>query len=296
MIFKPIPDRTRWEGLVAGVWLLLIVSLILAWAWARSTDWLKFGLIVLAVAIVPVWCYVLYRTWAAFTLEYWVDRNSVTLRWAQMRQVVPISAIQRILDGGVVEIGSPRWYHWPLPWVRPAQAEGLPNILLCATCPLHECLLLDTGDAVFAVSPQWRARFVDQLQESYRMGAALVLNVTAPPPIRIRRWLHENAVGIALLSIGLIGVLALFGRLMIEFPALPSLLPFRYDSQGLPDVVRDKHALFIIPAIGLLTWVTNGLWGVWMAVRKQPTGAYMLWGGAIMVQIFSLLALNSLLP
>jgi hypothetical protein len=296
MIFKPIPERTRWEGLVAVVWLLLIEGLILAWAWARPTDWLKFGLMVLAVAVVPVWCYVVYRTWAAFTLEYWVDRNSVTLRWAHVRQVVPISAIQRILDGGVVEIGQPRWFHWPLPWVRSARAEGLPNILLCATRPLHECLLLDTGDVVFAVSPQWRTRFVDLLQESYRMGAALSLGISEPPPLRTRRWLCENGVGLALLSIGLLGVLALFGRLMIEFPALPSTLPFRYDSQGLPDVVRDKSALFILPAIGLLTWLTNGLWGVWMAVRKQPTGAYMLWGGAVVVQVFSLLALNSLLP
>lgn len=296
MIFKPAPERTRWEGLVAAVWLFLIDSLILAWAMARPTDWLKFVLVVLAVVAVPVWCYVLYRTWAAFTLEYWVDRNSVTLCWAHVRQVVPISSIQRIIDGGVIESSHPRWYHWPLPWVRSAQAEGLPNILLCATRPLNECLLLDTGDTVFAVSPQWRARFIDQLQESYRMGAALVVKATEPPPLRTRRWLHKHAVGLALLSIGLVGVLALFGRLMIEFPALPSLLPFRYDSQGLPDVVRDKNALFIIPAIGLLTWLTNGLWGVWMAMRKQPTGAYMLWGGAIVVQIFSLLALNSLLP
>jgi hypothetical protein len=296
MIFKPIPERTRWESLVAVVWLLLIGGLILAWAWARPTDWLKFGLMVLAVAVAPVWGYVLYRTWAAFTLEYWVDRNSVTLRWAHVRQVVPISAIQRILDGGVLEIGQPRWYHWPLPWVRPARAEGLPNILLCATRPLNECLLLDTGDVVFAVSPQWRTRFVDQLQESYRMGAVLTLGVSEPPPLRTRRWLRQHGVGLALLSIGLVGVLALFGRLMVEFPTLPSLLPFHYDSQGLPDVVRDKSALFVLPAIGLLTWLTNGLWGVWMAIRKQSTGAYMLWGGAIVVQIFSLLALNSLLP
>jgi hypothetical protein len=60
--------------------------------------------------------------------------------------------------------------------------------------------------------------------------------------------------------------------------------------------VRNKSALFLLPGIGLLAWLANGLWGMWMAHRKQLIGAYMLWGGAIIVQICSLLALKSLLP
>lgn len=296
MIFKPIPDRTRWEGLIAVGWIVVLNGLLLAWAMNRPTDWLKFTLVLVVMLSLPIVGYVLYRTWAAFSLEYWVDRNALTIRWANVRHTVPISAIQRIIDGGVTEVSRARWYHWPAPGLRRGRAAELPKVILCASRPLATCLLLDTGDAVFAISPQWRARFVEQLQESYQLGPALTLNVAEKRTAFARQWLGDNLVGFTLLGLGLFGVLALFGLLMVQFPALPSLLPFRYNNEGLPEVVRDKTALFIIPAIGLLTWLVNALWGMWMMVRKQPTGAYMLWGGAILVQVFSLLALSSLLP
>ena len=50
-----------------------------------------------------------------------------------------------------------------------------------------------------------------------------------------------------------------------------------------------------ISAIGLMTWLINGLWGLWMAFRQQRTGAYMLWGGTLIVQICSYMALTSLM-
>jgi hypothetical protein len=296
MSFKPIPDRTRWEGLLVAVWILLADGLFLVWALRRPTDWLKFGLILLVALSGPVLLYVLYRTWAAFGLEYWVDRNAITIRWANVRHVIPMIAIRQLIDGGISEVGRPRWHHWPLPWVRRAQAPGLPNVLLCATRPLEECLLVDTGDAIFALSPQWRNRFIEQLQESYQIGPALVLNPRTVQAAVARPWLGYNGIALLLLGIGLIGVLALFGRLMIEFPSLPSPLTFRYTAEGLPEVVRDKSSLFVLPGIGLLAWLINGLWGLWMMMRKQRTGAYMLWSGAILVQLFSLMALNSLLP
>jgi hypothetical protein len=296
MSFQPFPDRTRWEGLLAAVWILLADGLFLVWAARRPTDGLRFVLILLAALSLPLLVHVLYRTWAAFTLEYWVDRNAVTVRWANVRHVIPIHAIRQLIDGGIGEVSRPRWLHWPLPWVRRGQAAGLPNLLLCATRPLEECLLIDTGDVIFAVSPQWRGRFIEQLQESYQIGPALALGDKDLHAALIRPWFGYNRLALTLLGLGLIGVLALFGQLMVEFPTLPSPLTFRYNNEGVPEVVRDKTALFVLPAIGLITWLANGLWGGWLLVRKQPLGAYMLWGGAIVVQLFSLLALNSLLP
>jgi uncharacterized membrane protein len=98
-----------------------------------------------------------------------------------------------------------------------------------------------------------------------------------------------------LLGGGLVGALILFGLLMVRYPDLPNALAFQYNIDGEPLVVRDKTALFLLPMIGLLAWLVNGLWGLWMVYRAQITGAYMLWGGAIVVQLCSLMALISLI-
>jgi uncharacterized membrane protein len=110
-----------------------------------------------------------------------------------------------------------------------------------------------------------------------------------------QRLFGQDRLGPALLTGGLVGVLLLFGILMVRFPNLPDAMAFHYNSEGLPDVVREKSALFLLPAISLMAWLINGVWGLWMAFRQQRTGAYMLWGGTLIVQICSYMALTSLM-
>ena len=105
----------------------------------------------------------------------------------------------------------------------------------------------------------------------------------------------ESRTGLVLLCIGFIGVLALFGLLMVRFPGLPDQLPFRHSSTGLPEIVRNKSALFLLPGIGLLAWLANGVWGMWIAHRKQLIGAYMLWGGAVIAFESILIGLEELI-
>ena len=99
-----------------------------------------------------------------------------------------------------------------------------------------------------------------------------------------------------LIGAGLLGVLVLVGVLMVNFPSLPDVLGFQYNSDGIPVVVRSKSALFLLPIIGFLTWFVNALGGIWMSSRSQPTGAYMLWSGTLVVQACSLLAMISIIP
>ncbi|NJN84491.1 MAG: DUF1648 domain-containing protein [Caldilineaceae bacterium] len=258
-------------------------------------DWLKFALLFLLLASLPALGYLAYRTWGAFTLEYWVDRNSVTISWANSRRVIPLQQIQRVIQGGLNDPDRASWRYWPASQIRPARALGLLDVTLYASRPLSECLTLDLGDVYVAISPREQELFLTALQERFRLRP--VANVSAlrlPTPIW-RRIFEGNPLGAALLIAGFLGCLMLFGLLMVRFPDLPDALAFHYNSEGLPDVIREKSALFLLPAIGLLAWVLNGLWGGWMALRDQRTGAYMLWGGALIVQFCSLMALTSLM-
>ena len=126
------------------------------------------------------------------------------------------------------------------------------------------------------------------------MGPSQVLEATRLRTGWFERWLPQERLGLWLLVGGLLGVLILFGVLMISFPNLPEVLTVRYNSAGSPAEVREKGALYRLPIIGLLVWGSNGVLGLLLA-RRQPMAAYMLWTGAIVVQVFSLLALVSLI-
>ncbi len=295
MIFAPPPCRTRWEGVAVTAWLLLIDLLLLIWMLRRPVDWVKFALILAMVASVPLIVHLALRTWAGFTLEYWVDRNAITVRWANTRQVIPQESIRRVIRGGVENLSRTAWLFWPAPYLGGGgRALGLLNIFMLSTRPLPECLLLETDDAVFALSPADMDGFLASLQVRHSLGPVAAVEHAVLRSTPWDRIFHRQATGIVLLVAGLAGVLALFGALMWQFPNLPDALAFHYNTDGIPDVVREKSALFLLPMIGLIAWLANGIWGAWMALHGQRTGAYMLWGGAVIVQIFSFLALNSL--
>ncbi len=296
MVFKPAPCKTRWEGLVVSLWIILIDLLLLIWVTQRQTDWLRFMLILLVALSTPLLLHLLYRTWGAFTLEYWVDRDAITIRWANIRQIIPLPAIQQIVTGGLEDQAAQGWRHWPAPQVRPAYAPALARVMIFATRPLDECLLLDTGESIFALSPLAQAEFLEAVQSRFQMGVAQPLVMEQIQTSTLERILGVGRVGPVLLGLGMAGALLLFGVLMLRFPDLPNPLPIRYTRAGLPDMVSDKELLFRLPTIGLFAWLVNGAWGVLMMVRNQPVGAYLLWGGTIVVQGFLFLALRSVLP
>ncbi|MEZ4673762.1 MAG: PH domain-containing protein [Caldilineaceae bacterium] len=176
MVFQPAADKTKWEGLVVSGWLLLIDILLLAWIAQRPTDSLRFLLIILVMLTLPLLLHLLYRPWGAFTLEYWVDRNAITVRWANVRQVIPLHAIHQMVAGDETTAAPQRWRYWPAPYVHKLWQTGSP-LTLFATRPLAECLVLDVGDAHFAISPAAAEEFVAAVQDRYRLGASQPLNV-----------------------------------------------------------------------------------------------------------------------
>lgn len=294
MVFKSAPSRTHWESLIICGWIVIIDGLLLLWAFRRPVDTLKFALFFVVMASLPLLLHLLYRSWAALTLEYWVDRNAVTIRWANTRQVIPLDEIRRIVFGGLQDMSQPARIDWPADHLRSTQALGPLDVRLLASQPLEKCLLLETGNGLFAISPADQDAFVDAVQERYQMEAVRP-TVMGEVHSSLFGPVFQHRAGWILLGVGFIGALALIGLLMVRYPILPDEMVFGYSSDGLPLSIRGKSSLFLLPAIGILAWFVNGIWGLWLAARKQPTGAYMLWGGAIVVQVCSLLALASLI-
>jgi hypothetical protein len=293
MVFKPLPCPSRWEGLAASFWIVLLDLLLIVWAVRRPADTLKFLLVVVVVGSLPLLAHLLLRTWAAFTLEYWVDRNAVTVRWGYMRQIIPLPGVAQISLGQDLPVGNPGFLHWPAPYLRSVGSDD--TLQLFATRPPEECVLIETADSLYALSPADPQAMIASVQERYAMGPSQVLAPARLRATRLERILPADRLGQWLLVGGLLGVLVLFGVVMISFPNLPEVLTVRYNSAGLPEEIREKGALYRLPIIGLLAWSINGAGGLFLMSQRQLVAAYMLWSGALVVQIFSLLALVSLI-
>lgn len=295
MVFAAKLAPSRWEGVIAAMWLLLLDLLVVVWALRRPIDLLQFLLFLILVISAPLLVHLVYRTWAAFTLEYWVDRNAITLRWAHLHQVIPTQSVHEIVQGADLPVASASLLRWPLPFLDIAAAPTAQSVNLCATRPPSACVVLRTDTGMYALSPADTEGFVEALQARYRLGAT---QTVAPRRVQ-QTWLAgalgNDRRGVWLLLTGLAGVLVLFAVLTISFSNLPEVLAVRYNSQGLPEEIGEKTTLFRLLVIGLLAWGVNAVGGLWLVHQRQRIGAHMLWGGAIVVQGFLLLALVSLI-
>ena len=95
-----------------------------------------------------------------------------------------------------------------------------------------------------------------------------------------------------LLALGLLLNLALFAYIGWRYRALPESLPLHFDILGQPDRLGVRSEIFKLPAIGVLLWVLNSLFG--LAIQRwEKLGTYLLLGVTVVVQVlFWLAALN----
>jgi Domain of unknown function (DUF1648)/Bacterial PH domain len=296
MTFKPLPRRDRWYALLTILGVLLLDLLLVRAIVVRPVDGLSFLLALWVLGSLLVAGYLGYRTIGAFTLEYWVDRNGVTLVWGLTRQIIPMAAIQRI-QRGATAVGIDRlWpWHWPYTERRRLWGADVGVVSSYATRPLSEQVILVTDGESYGLSPADPAKFLATIQSRYALGVARPLRseLQRPPLWTWRLW--RDRVAQMLIVAGLAGVLLMFGILAFRYPSLPADVPLHFDVNGIPDRIAAKSGLFALPFIGMLVWLVNLVAGIWLYRRYQLGAAYLLWGGALIVQAIAALALLNLI-
>lgn len=298
MVFKPVLNPTRWEGVAVCAWILLGQLLLAQWVVNRSTDWLRFVLAAVLLLSVPLLLHVAYRTWIAFSLEYWLDRNSLTVRCADVRQVIPLGSLKQVLLGSNAPAEPltlrETWMAWPAPYVGSKRA-GDALVMLFANQPMAHCLLLESETATWGVSPEEPASFIEAVQQRVQQGPVAAVAHTYERRFDPAGFLNVDRLGLILIGAGLLGGALLLGVFMVRYPGLPDVLTVAFTGEGMPEVVREKSSLFILPILGMLAWVVNSVGGMLMAGRRQVSAAYLLWGGTLVVQVCALAALIGLI-
>lgn len=296
MSFRPLLCSDRWHGVLAILGLLVLAGLLLLQVPGRPVDGLSFVLVLIGLVCAVLIGYIGLRTARVFRLEYWVDRDAVTLVWGSTRQIVPLAQIERIIESPSAQpIVPARPWHWPCPTRRRVEYPELGVVNAYATRPLNEQIVLVTTGESYSLSPADRQGFLKALQERFALGAnrALQAELRRAPFWTWPLWRDRGAL--FLIGAGLLGVLLMFGVLCFRYPALSSDLPLHFDIYGLPDRIAPKSDLFTLPVIGLLIWLVNTAAGVWLYRHVQRGAAYLLWGGALAIQGIAGLALLNLM-
>lgn len=285
---------SEWEtdpqlGLRVGVAIIAAILLLdgglIAWAANRPVTLATFvvGLWVLvslaAIAMLAYWLYGLVHS------VYVLDRNALTIVWGEIQHVVPMPLIDRVLLGEEVKDRLRfRGVRWPGHWVGSGEIEGLGPVLLYSTLPPERQVFVVAQGVGYGISPGDQEGFLRALQTRMQMGPTQRVEPVSKGPAFLEWSFWRDRLALVLLGGGLLAVLAMFALLCARFLSLPRLLPLHFDATGAPDRLGPRGQIFYLPTIGLIVLAVNGVLGG-LLYRRERVGAYLLWGGATLVQV-----------
>ncbi|MFQ6101985.1 MAG: PH domain-containing protein [Anaerolineae bacterium] len=285
---------TEWEtdkgrGLSIGIGLMVAMILVdVGVIWLAATRPLGIGTFIVGLAalfslgllgLFGYWVYGLARS------GYVLDRNALVIRWGPTEQIVPTGQIKRVLTGGEVE-GHIQFYGgmWPGHCAGYGEVPGVGSTLFYGTVPLRRQIYIVTPGLTYGISPADHEGFLASLHERLQMGPTQIVEQSSKRLGFLNWAIWQDRLGLGLLAAGFLVLLALVGLLCFQFPALPWLLPLHFSAAGNPDRLGPRGQIFIIPFIGLLTLLLNGALGG-LTYRRERVASYLLWGGAILIQV-----------
>jgi hypothetical protein len=287
------PNR-RTGALIGAGWIALIalVDGLLIWrVIGGPVNGITFICALLALFSLPAMALIGYWIVGLMRLRYEFDRNRLVIATTATRQIVPMGSIERVLDGRsealCVHMCSP---FWPGYWIGHGTVEGIGTTLFYAVAPPREQVIIVTPTLAYAISAPDIDTFMEVFEVALRMGPSVEVNQESQHAAYVHWpiWRDRLAQGI-LIGSTFVSVL-LFGILCFRYPNLPARLPMHYDSTGAVDRIAVRNEAFDPPIISLIIWALNGLIGAFL-YRHERIVSYLAWSGALVVQIFFLLAL-----
>jgi hypothetical protein len=272
---------------------LLAAAALLGWAaagrFADQYDLLVFLYALLALGAGAGALFLAYHLYGYFSLRYTLDRNALVIRWAGLRQVIPLARIQQAR--AVVDLPAaarpprPQGMRWPGLWVGTARAaDGAPVLSYATTTPAGQVLLV-TPTVQYAISPADPAAFLAELAGWQALGPTQApAQSTEAAGWAAHPLLTTDRLARGLASAGLILNLALFGYLAFIYPSLPDLFALHWNTQGDPDRIGRPDELLRLPLIALGLWGADLLAGLVIHPRER-LAALFLYAGAVVVQV-----------
>jgi len=253
-----------------------------------------YGRVLLLIALLIISAFLGYRTIAALTLGYELDRNGLYIIWFGNRAVVPLEQIQTVdvgvqatsLSWRIIQGLGSYWGH--------GQTGSGKTIYLFATRPLHKCLTIHTADSVYAISPADHEAFVQDLEQRRNLGATMPLAPTVQPGrmVGYAFWSDQTVRALVLIAFTLNLVVLAF--LAARYPTLGESIQMRFNAAGETQELRPRHQVLFLPMAAFGLSLLNTALGL-LLYRNQQLGARLLQGASVIVQILFAVAVVNII-
>jgi hypothetical protein len=200
-----------------------------------------------------------YWTYSLGTLRYTIDRNALTITWGDIRQMIPMSQIERLVPGR--ELANPHvaGVSWLGHHVGHANIEGgIGDTLFYSTHRSPSDLLyVVTSGQSYAISVDDEVAFAEAVQQQQRLGS-LVAVAQAPDRLYLAAqpfWEDRTAQILALVAFATF--FAMFGYVYREYPSLPQSMALSFPELNGITRVGSKEELLKLPIAGVTLLIVN---------------------------------------
>jgi hypothetical protein len=240
----------------------------------------------LVVICLPLTLLVLYRLYGLLTAQYSLNRDGFYLRWGISTDQIPIAAIEDVsLQTQYPSVTRPKLGIW-WPGCMVGQSESLDHGLteFFAASSSNGNVIIHLSDRIIVISPPDVPDFIQAFSEIVQMGSLEEIPELTQRPdfFSARLWADRYARGLIL--IGLVLILALLVYLAYRVSSLPSLVPFGFDQNGVPDLFVPPARLLLLPLVGGGFWLADLVIGSWLYRRERNRPiAYLVWGMGVLL-------------
>ena len=200
-----------------------------------------------------------YWTYSLSTLRYALDRNALTIVWGDIRQMVPMSQIERLVPGRELPNPHVAGVSWLGHHIGHAEIEGgIGDTLFYSTHRSPADLLyVVTANQSYAVSIDDEVAFAEAVQAQQRLGS-LVAVPQAPDRLYLAAqpfWEDRTAQALALAAFATF--FAMFAYVYQQYPGLQANIPLHFPQLNGVTRVASKSELLKLPMTGVALLLLN---------------------------------------
>ena len=204
-----------------------------------------------------------YWTYSLGTLRYTLDRNALTITWGDIRQMVPMSQIERLVPGRELQNPHVAGVSWLGHHIGRAQVEGgIGDTLFYSTHRSPADLLyVVTANQSYAVSIDDEVAFAEAVQAQQRLGSLVAVPQRPDRLYLAAQPFWEDRIAQALAVAAFATFFAMFAYVYQQYPGLPQSIALSFPQLSGVTRVASKDELLKLPMTGVGLLLINVVLG-----------------------------------